>query len=193
MTKSLVPQGLLFLSLSFHARSSAKQTRCRDTIHRMQDYPVCHCQFWGECPEKLGGGIIWREWGQNSLSLWEGAGQRDRWLCGQALRGGGSGEDFVEKAGSALQRAAEEGIQKDLGTRRAATTLFEVKPSGAICIGSEGSSQRAKGWQGTKTYKRLSLEEKGFRFPAGGVETSPETCRTPCREHPAGGWGASGV
>lgn len=34
----------------------------------------------------------------------------------------------MEKAWSALQRAAEEGIQKDVGTRRAATTLFEVKP-----------------------------------------------------------------
>lgn len=67
------------------------------------------------------------------VTLWSG-------FEGRRVRGGPRGE-----AGSALQLLAEEGIQKDVGITKAAMTLLEVKPGRAICIGSEGSNQRAKG------------------------------------------------
>lgn len=93
MTKSLVPQGLLFFVpfLSCLIIPKADQVQ----RHNTQKAGSLSVLRW--VSEKLGGGIIWREWGQNSLSLWEGAGPGALWsgFEGRRVRGGLRGESWV--------------------------------------------------------------------------------------------------
>lgn len=100
----------------------------------------------------------------------------------------GQGRTSWRKLGPRYSARQKREFRKTWGQGEQQRPCLKWSRAGVICIGSESSSQRAKGWQGTKIYKRLSLEEKGFRFPAGGVETSPETCRTPCARRTPSRW-----